>query len=65
MTTAQHLKISVPLPMARTAFLWALVVAFGIAATQPAAAAPSTSTEEEKYRDGAEFNNNLISDLSP
>jgi len=51
--------------MARTAFLWALVVAFGIAATQPAAAAPSTSTEEEKYRDGAEFNNNLISDLSP
>lgn len=37
------------------------------AAVEPEATsiAAAASSEEEKYQDGVEFNNNLVSDLSP
>jgi hypothetical protein len=70
MATAQQSTVLASISMARIPFLSTLVVAFAAAAAAAAAAelaavAPSTSNEEEKYRDGAEFNNNLVSDLSP
>jgi hypothetical protein len=65
MTTAQRLTVSPSILMARTALLSTLFLAFAAGAAEPAAAAPSPSTVEEKYRDGAEFNNNLVTDLSP
>jgi hypothetical protein len=67
MTTAQHLTVSASISMARTALLSTLILACAAAAAaaELAAVAPSANTEEEKYRDAAEFNNNIVTDLSP